>query len=164
MTLPLEIATIKLASGGRIGICRLPGILDDLDGDLAVIRSWEPAFVVSMTGAEEMRRAGAASLPLLLDGQGIAWRHFPILDFGAPSDETLRDWPALSAELHAALDAGKGVLTHCRAGLGRSGMVSLRLLVERGEETAAALDRIRSQRPGAVETEAQRAWAAAGAL
>lgn len=159
MTERLTIATVELASGGRIGICRLPGIVGDLAGDVAAIRNWEPAFVVSMTGLSEMERAGAAALPFRLKEAGIGWRHFPIVDFGAPEPEVARGWPRLAAELHAALDAGGGVLTHCRAGLGRSGMVALRLLVERGEEPEAALARVRVARPGAVETSGQRAWA-----
>ena len=159
----LTIATVELPSGGRIGICRLPGIVGDLDGDVAAIRAWEPAFVVSMTGLSEMELAGSAALPVRLKEAGIAWRHFPIVDFGAPRDDVLTRWPALAAELHAALDAGGGVLTHCRAGLGRSGMVSLRLLIERGEAPEAALRRIRAVRPGAVETVGQRQWAALGA-
>ena len=159
----LTIATVDLPSGGRIGICRMPGIVGDLDGDMAAIRDWRPAYVVSMTGLPEIERAGSAALPRRLEEAGIAWRHFPIVDFGAPEADVLPRWPALAREMHAALDAGGGVLTHCRAGLGRSGMVSLRLLIERGEAPEAALRRIRDVRPGAVETAGQRAWAAQGA-
>lgn len=149
------------AGPGRIGICRLPGRSGDIDGDVAAIRAWAPAVVVSMTEAAEMVRFGAAGLPALLARDGIGWRHFPIIDFGAPEGEVFPIWSALTAELHAALDAGGGVLLHCRAGLGRSGMVALRLLVERGEDAGAALDRIRAARPGAVETGAQAEWAGA---
>jgi protein-tyrosine phosphatase len=154
-----RIATLP-AGTGRIGICRLPGRTGDLAGDMELIHAWRPAFVVSMTEAAEMNAHGGAELPALLERAGIAWRHFPIIDFGAPEAAALSEWPALAAKLHAALDAGAGVLLHCRGGLGRSGMVSLRLLVERGEEPAAALLRMRAVRPGAVETEEQRRWAA----
>ncbi|MBR9844091.1 MAG: protein phosphatase, partial [Rhodobacteraceae bacterium] len=49
---------------------------------------------------------------------------------------------------------------HCFGGCGRSGMAIMRLLVEMGEEPEAALARLRAVRPCAVETEAQRLWAA----
>jgi protein-tyrosine phosphatase len=159
MSADLTIATVPLPTGGRIGICRLPGITGSLVADIDAICTWNAAYLVTMTGLGEMERAGVVDLPRQAEAAGIRWRHFPIVDFGAPEAEVLRGWPALSAELHAALDAGQSVLTHCRAGLGRSGMVSLRLLVERGEDPDAALARIREVRPGAVETQAQRYWA-----
>jgi Cyclin-dependent kinase inhibitor 3 (CDKN3) len=156
---PFAIATLPLPEGGRIGLCRLPGRSSDLSGNVSVIRDWKPAIVVSMTEATEMAESGAGNLPALLASSGIAWRHFPVADFGVPEMEMLPQWTALSAELHARLDAGEGVLLHCMGGLGRSGMIALRLAVERGEGAEAALARLRMVRPGAVETEAQGVWA-----
>ena len=40
-------------------------------------------------------------------------------------------------------------------------MIALRLMVERGEASSVAFERLRALRPGAVETDAQRAWAEA---
>ncbi len=154
------IATLALPDGGRIGLCRLPGRSGDLAGDMSVIRDWKPAIVVSMTEAAEMAESGAEELPALLAASDIAWRHFPVVDFGVPEAEAMPQWTALSAVLHARLDAGEGVLLHCMGGLGRSGMIALRLLVERGEGAEVALARLRAVRSGAVETDAQGAWAA----
>ena len=158
---PFRIASLAV-DPGRLGLCRLPGAAGDLVGDVAAVLAWAPAVVVSMTGTEEMRALGAGPLAEHLAAAGIAWRHLPIADFTAPGVAGPPEWAALSAELHGVLDAGRGVLLHCRAGLGRSGMVAMRLLVERGEEPMAALARIRAVRPGTVETEAQLIWAAAG--
>ncbi len=154
------IATVSLRDGGRVGICRIPGRSGDLGGDIAAIRVWAPHVVVSMTGADEMAAHGSAGLVRSLEAVGIVWRHFPVADFGVPEGPAIAAWPALAKPLHAALDAGAGVLLHCHGGLGRSGMVALRLLTERGEDAETALARIRQARPGAVETEAQRVWGA----
>jgi hypothetical protein len=161
MSEPFVIATLLLPAGGRIGLCRLPGRGGNLVRDVCVIREWSPAIVVSMTGTAEMTELGAGDLPTLLGGAGITWRHFPVVDFGVPEVEILPQWAELSSTLHARLDVGESVLLHCRGGLGRSGMIALRLLVERGEVADAALARLRMVRPGAVETEAQGEWAAA---
>lgn len=158
-----EIATIDLADGARIGISPLPGRGGDLDADVRMLLEWKPDAVVSMTETSEMQRAGAAGLPSRLHDAGVAWRHLPIRDYGGPSGKVADAWPALSRELHAILDSGGAVLTHCYGGHGRSGMVTLRLLVERGEEPEAALKRIRAVRPGCVEAPSQFSWAAAGA-
>jgi hypothetical protein len=163
MVEPFQSATSPLATGGRIGICRLPGADGDLAGDVTTIARWKPRLVVSLTESAEMERLGAQSLPDMLAGLGVEWRHFPIIDFGTPGPATLIAWPPLSVEIHAVLDQGGDVLIHCRGGLGRSGMIALRLMVERGEEPDEALSRLRQARPGAVETDEQRAWGSAGA-
>ncbi|KAF0231497.1 MAG: hypothetical protein FD175_798 [Beijerinckiaceae bacterium] len=155
---PFQISSITLASGARLGLCRLPGRAGDLAADVAQIAGWAPAIVVSMTGTAEMQDKGAAGLGSALIATGIAHAHFPVHDFGVP-DEGDAGWPALSARLHAVLDQGGSVLLHCLGGKGRSGMIALKLMVERGVPADAALEAIRRQRPGAVETAEQEAWA-----
>lgn len=147
------IATLRLAGGGRLGISPLPGRFNDLLADVAAIARWDPQVVVSMTEQTEMAQHGAGHLGEALAQAGIAWHHLPIPDFSGPTAQAAAAWPALSARLHAVLDAGGGVLVHCRGGYGRSGMAVLRLLVERGEAPEAALSRLRAARPGAVEAQ-----------
>ncbi len=113
-----------------------------------------------MTSLHELQEAGAETIGDDLARHGIVWRHLPVPDFGAPPEETARQWPDAAAEAHAILDAGGRVLTHCYGGCGRSGMASLRLLIERGEAPDAALQRLRTARPCAVETDGQFRWAA----
>ncbi len=161
MAEPFAIHEVIAPGGGLIGISRLPGRNDDLAANVAEIAAWPAAVVMSMTEADEMAARGAAGLGEALAASGIAWRHFPIRDFGAPDGFETR-WPALSAELHAALDQGQRVLAHCMGGCGRSGMVAMRLLCERGIAPEEALAMVRVARPCAVEKEPQRQWAAAG--
>ncbi len=61
-------------------------------------------------------------------------------------------------ELRRRLAEGARVLIHCRAGLGRTGTVAARLLVEHGLEPEAAILRVRQSRPGAIETAGQEAY------
>lgn len=153
----LAIATVDVAGRGRLGIAPLPGAAGALATDIASLLAWRPALVLSLTEIHEMGPSG--DLGDRLASAGIGWRHWPIRDFGVPPDA---GWPTLAAELHGLLDAGRGVLLHCRGGRGRSGTVALRLMVERGEDHHAALTRLRAARPGAVETVAQLRWAAGG--
>jgi hypothetical protein len=162
MAQALSIGTLLLDGGGRIGICRLPGLLGDLRADIETIVGWSPRLVVSMTEMSEMDRCGSGQLSAELAKAGIDWLHFPIRDYGAPNDDGAAAWPGLAGRLHQVLDDGGAVLLHCRGGRGRSGMIALRLLVERGAGTMSALARLRAARPGAVETEAQMAWASDG--
>ena len=158
---PFRIATIALPEGGQLGIARLPGRSGDLDGDLAAIRTWPASLVLSMTEPAEMAEFGAAGLAEALKQAGITHRMFPIRDFGAPDLES-ESWADIARDLHARLDAGEAVLLHCRGGLGRSGMVAMRLVIERGIIPEEALRMVRAMRPGAVETAEQERWACAG--
>jgi ADP-ribosyl-[dinitrogen reductase] hydrolase len=56
------------------------------------------------------------------------------------------------------LDLGENVVLHCLGGLGRSGMIAARVLVERGLAPAAAITAVRAARPGAIETAQQEAY------
>ncbi|RED13877.1 protein-tyrosine phosphatase family protein [Pontivivens insulae] len=145
-----QIHTIA-ASPGAIGISALPGA-----ADVGTIAKWGATLVLTMTTTAEMR----APLAGALSEHKITWEHLPIRDFGAPGVDVEALWSNdVSAKAHSVLDAGGRVLCHCRGGCGRSGMFALRLLIERGEEPLAALARIRTVRPCAVETEAQFDWA-----
>lgn len=153
-----RIATLPVETGGRIGVCPMPGCYNVLETDLATTLEWAPAVVVSMTEKDEMETAGSAGLEAALTKVGVQWAHFPIRDYGGPNHANVAEWPGLSATLHTCLDRGEGVLLHCKGGQGRSGMIALRLLVERGEDPNAALLRLRTARPGAVETQEQMSW------
>lgn len=156
-----RIGTLTIG-GGRLGLTALPGRDGAVETDMRAVLAWRPDIVVSLTEMSEMARFGAASLPDRLAAAQVDWAHLPICDYDAPAHDDPR-WPALGAKLHGVLENDGGVLLHCFAGRGRSGAIALRLMVERGEDPSAALRRLRAVRSGAVETEAQRLWAIAGA-
>jgi hypothetical protein len=158
----LSIATMSLDGGSRIGICRLPGLFGNFDSDITAIVGWRPTLVVSMTEEAEMHQYGSGNLGAVLGNAAIDWFHLPIRDYGGPEGSTRDAWPTLAACLHEILDKGGAILLHCRGGQGRSGMIALRVLVERREEANVALARLRAARPGAVETQAQLKWASDG--
>ena len=155
------IAELPLGHG-MIGIAPMPGRGGNCAGDLAAIVSWGADVVLTMTGRHELEFAGASAMGEELEAAGVLWRHLPVTDLGAPSPETRALWPEASEVAHRTLDGGGRVLAHCFGGCGRSGMALLRLMVEAGEDVNAALARLRSVRPCAVETAAQQAWAALG--
>lgn len=158
-TMTFPIATIAVEGGGRIGVCPLPGHDGHLANDLQKLVTWKPAIVLSMTEQREMDACGIGDLGARLMRLDIEWVHLPVRDFSGLTAQNAHHWPYLSRRLHGILDRGKAVLLHCRGGRGRSGMIALRLMVERGQNPDAALLELRNARPGAVETEEQRVWA-----
>ncbi len=143
------------AADGAVLVLPAPGGSPDAHaGQLARIGV---AVLVSLVEASE-----AADLGLDLEGlaracaaHGSVFRHAPIADMGVPDAAFEAGWARLGPWLAAELRRGRRIAIHCRAGLGRSGTVAARLLIELGLDPALAIDRVRAARPGAIETRAQ---------
>ena len=121
-------------------------------GGPSVAQVAEADAVVTLLGDAELARLGVADLGAQVAGLGRAWVQAPIGDFSAPDKDFEDAWAAAAPALHAVLEAGGTVAVHCRAGLGRTGTVAARLLVERGASAAEAVAAVRAARPGTLET------------
>ncbi|MBK5937653.1 protein-tyrosine phosphatase family protein [Halorhodospira halophila] len=78
-----------------------------------------------------------------------------MVDGGVPDATGEATWNAIAEDLHQHLDAGGQVCIHCLGGLGRTGLIACKLLIERGVSPNEALNQVRSARHGAVETSVQ---------
>lgn len=167
VTDPLWIASLSVG-GGTLGLTLCPGKRGsslsgvrwerDLKADVAVIAAWGASKVVTLIEEHEFALLGVERLPEAVRAAGIAWHHLPITDVSVPDERFERTWPAVWSQLSASLDAGKRVLVHCRGGLGRAGTVAALMLIECGEAPEMAIKRVRSVRPGAIETAEQERW------
>ena len=143
---------------GAIGLTRLPGAwFNSLETDLEAIRASGASTLVSLVGDPELGRTGAEDFGASVAAAGLAWHHLPIRDFGVPDAPFETAWAVSGPALRQRLAAGEKVVLHCFAGLGRSGLVAARLLIELGEAPSQAIDRVRAARPGAVQTAEQEA-------
>ena len=147
---------------GILGIAPMPGVDGHYDQDLAHLKDWKPAMVVSMTEPAELEAAGVTTLATDLQHSGTRWFSFPVPDYGIGDALQEVEWDTIRDTALSALRGGGRVLIHCKGGCGRSGMAALRLMVAAGESQKAALKRLRAVRPCAVETRAQQRWARAG--
>jgi ADP-ribosyl-[dinitrogen reductase] hydrolase len=166
---PLQIATIGVPGGtGAIGVTLCPGKKDlsaltgawdrDLQADIETISIWGASAVVCLMESHELELLKVSSLPVAVRGAGLAWFHLPIPDVSTPAASFERAWAETGLMLRTLLGDGKRVLLHCRGGLGRSGMIAARLLVELGMQPDHAIALVRKHRPGAIETPQQEAY------
>jgi ADP-ribosyl-[dinitrogen reductase] hydrolase len=85
----------------------------------------------------------------------MEWFHLPIPDVSVPDAAFEARWLAAGDSLRGVIRCGGRMLIHCKGGLGRSGMMAARVLVELGWDPEAAIHAVRTVRPGAIETRAQ---------
>lgn len=147
---------------GIVAIAPMPGSGGDYSGDLAHLKDWCAALVVTMTTPAEMSSAGAENLGRDIAFMGTRWVHVPTPDFGVPDAGEMRHWMRAEATALPALRGGGRLVIHCRDGCGRSGMAALRVMIAAGEPPEAALLRLRALIGCAVETSAQMRWARKG--
>jgi protein-tyrosine phosphatase len=169
LTDPLRIAEVAVGtSGGYVGITICPGKSGasalgprwhrDLGIDLDHVKAWGASAVVSLIEDWEFEALGVTRLGAEVAGRGLIWHHLPIVDGEPPDGRFQSAWHVAGPKIHAILDAGGKVLVHCRGGLGRAGTVAACLLVEQGVAAGDAMARVRTSRPGAIETLAQEAF------
>lgn len=160
---PLQIAEVLLGPNeGRLGLTLCPGKKDrsrswdrDLKEDVRAIRAWGASTVVTLIEDHEFHLLEIENLEQEVRAQGMDWMHLPIIDVSFPDKRFEDTWVLAGATLHERLDAGHRILVHCRGGLGRTGVVAGRILVERGFVPRTAIHRVRAVRPHAIETSAQ---------
>lgn len=165
---PLRIPSLPVpGTPGRLGLTFCPGRVEagpgdvawrrDLDVDLRAIRDWGACALVTLMEAHELVRYQVADLPSRLPA-GLTHFHLPIPDGGIPDPAWERAWTSAGARIRELLGAGGKVVIHCLGGLGRTGTLAARLLVEFGMDPEAAIQAVRAARPGAIETDAQEAY------
>lgn len=157
----LVIDSVEFSGGAVLGMSHCPG-RQRLDAwprclalDLAAIEAWGASTLLSLVEAHEFARLGVPDFAEALRHSCLSWLHVPIADMHVPDAATLAAWQTQRGALHAALKRGDKVLVHCAAGLGRTGMLVARLLVDAGLAPAEAIARVRRARPGTIETAAQ---------
>ena len=127
----------------------------DMDIDLDAIRRWGAAAVVTLMPMDELHAVQADGIGDACEARGMEWHHLPITDVNVPDAAFEAAWCYAGLRLRNHLREGRNVLVHCRGGLGRSGTIVARLLVELGWSPAEAIQAVRTQRKGAIETAAQ---------
>jgi len=163
---PLQIDEVPvLPYMGVIGICLCPGhsgrpdLIDrDLHTDLDAIQGWGADAIVTLMEDHEFIAIRVPEFPHSVQRVGLPWYHLPIRDTDVPNAAFEERWCEVGPELIDRLKMGQKVLMHCRGGIGRSGTIAAKLLIEMGHVPENALTIVRANRRGAVENAIQESY------
>lgn len=146
-----DIAPWKLAISAR------PAGGDALHDEL---RNWANegvASVVSLLEPREARDLGLHQERVACQELGMRYLSYPIPDRGVPSSK--REFNRFLGEVLALLVQGQALVVHCRAGIGRSGLVAGCLLGRKGVASGRVFDILSKARGVSVpDTDEQSAW------
>lgn len=166
---PLRIAELSVPGmPGLVGMTICPGKKGssvygapwnrDLDVDMKfILGEWQANIMVTLLENHEFEMLGIEAMKDLASQKWkpMQWIHFEITDGGIPDERFEQHWLQVRAQLITALANGNRVLVHCRGGLGRTGLVVAKLLIETGVSPDEAIKSVRTARKGAIETEEQ---------
>ena len=112
--------------------------------------------IVSLLESFEQYDVGLEKEEVLCIKNGIEYSSFPIPDRGLPN--TLQA-TKFSKELYTEICNGKHIVIHCRAGIGRTGIIAGAIIVNTGITALEALTLISEARGVQVpDTEEQENW------
>lgn len=148
---------IPIATAGRLSTMPRPRGDDRLAEEMAALRAAGVDVLASLQTHEERVELGLVDEPAAAARAGLEFLEFPIADLGVP-DRYDSMQPFLTT-LRTRLDAGRYVVIHCRAGVGRSSLVAAALLTGYGVPVDEAWARISEARGIRVpETVEQGEW------
>lgn len=162
---PNKIDTITVPGCvGVLGLVACPGVRvhqatgvgrKHLAADLEELQNWGANGVVSLIEKHEFKMNKVEEIPNLLADAGMWWLHLPIIDMAITNQKFEDEWAVQGERIRHALRIGERVALHCYAGLGRTGMIGARILVEMGMDNEEAIAAVREPNRRRIQTKDQ---------
>jgi atypical dual specificity phosphatase len=130
---------------GVLAGCPQPGVIAPVDYDLMLLAQAGITHLITLTEQDVDQDA--------LRRFGLRNTHLSIFDRKAPSTSQMH---MLLVRMQRLIDAGDALAVHCKAGLGRTGLVLAAWMIRDGGLSAeTAIERLRKIQPGYVQSNEQ---------
>lgn len=148
---------IELIGSGFLAVMAKPVAGEWADDEFSGLHDGGLRQVVSLLEDHEAFELSLSDERELCERHGLSFISYPIPDRGVPP--TVRSFADLTRCIYEESAGGRSTVVHCRAGIGRTGLVAAGVLLHAGFGVDEALDRISERRGINVpDTDEQRAW------
>ena len=152
-----EVFRVASIGKGYLAVMARPGVSEPLRDTFDALARLDVGVVVSLLEDSEARELGLAEERAACESAGIEFLSFPIEDLGLPRDAgAVAHFSKLA---HSRIRNGSALVFHCRAAIGRSGMMAASVLLHEGLTVREAFARISAARGLTVpDTPGQLEW------
>ena len=127
-----------------------------LEDEVSGLKQLGVNHIVSLLEVHEEREVDLGLEAELCAKHGLRFTSFPIPDRGLPETEPAK---SLAHELCEEVSEGAHLVIHCRAGIGRTGIVASAVLINSGYSARESLEAVSKARGVEVpDTEEQAEW------
>lgn len=152
-----DIYQVELIGSGFLAVMAKPVSGEWIEDEFKGIANYGICQIVSLLESSEAYDVGLHDEKKLTEKNGMEFISFPIKDRGLP--DSVDKYVELTKNLYHQIAGGKNTVIHCRAGIGRTGMIAAGVLLHCGFEPEEALEYISAKRGIQVpDTEEQRDW------
>jgi len=151
--------TYKIETIGRgfLAVMAKPVSGDWIEDEFIGIANAGITKMVSLLERHEEYEVGLQLEKELTQRNGMKFVSYPIHDRGLPS--SVNDFSQFTHNLYHQIVGGSNTVIHCRAGIGRTGLVAAGVLLHSGLKAEEAFEKISAKRRVQVpDTEEQRNW------
>ncbi len=128
-----------------------------VDDEFAGIAATGIRQVASLLEAAEAFEVGLGDEQQVCERHGLRFIPYPIPDRGLPT--SVADFAAFTKNLYHQIAGGESTVVHCRAGIGRTGIVAAGVLLHAAFEPDEAFAQVSKHRGVEVpDTDEQRSW------
>lgn len=121
-----------------------PEMEEHASAGFAVLRNAGLTKIVSLLDISEALAVGLEQEARYCNQKGLAFLHFPIPDFALPPNKN--EFVQLAKSLHKEIRSGEHMAVHCKAGIGRSGMLATSILIADGMQPELAFKTVSEAR------------------
>lgn len=155
----VSLYEVDWAGPGRLATMAHPPGGEALPEAMACLAGAGVNLLVSALCEDEVALLSLAEQAVAASAAGVEFVNLPIVDRGVPEPAAMPAVRTLADRLAGEVRAGRFVVTHCWAGIGRSSMLAGATLVRLGADPAQAWQLIRAARGLPVpDNPAQEAW------
>jgi len=140
---------VELSGGtaGRLYLHSMPGRYERLEDAWAEVRGLGISTIICLAPLDEIReKSPEYSKSIEIGTVPCDVRRLPVCDYQGPDDD--RAFSELSGQVADLLRRGEGILIHCGAGVGRTGMFAIAALMGLGLSADEARRQVRAAGSG----------------